>query len=60
MDGVVHGIESVLLPPSYNTTGRESRKCRWFDFLWDKAGSGTMTVDEFMERLQPLVDDTVK
>lgn len=67
MDGVVHEIDTVLMPPlpkqSEAEEDGESKKSKpqsatssWLRFLpWNDAPS-TMTVEEIMERLQPYID----
>ncbi|ORY10496.1 fasciclin domain family protein [Clohesyomyces aquaticus] len=67
MDGVIHKIDELLLPPSLGDyldgvghgidLDHRSSGSAWYNFRWPwNAPSSEISVDELMERLQPLVE----
>lgn len=60
MDGVVHKIDNILLPPKRAQEEVESQQESWLDSLlrWT-AGYSDLDIEELMERLQPFIDDSV-
>jgi uncharacterized surface protein with fasciclin (FAS1) repeats len=57
MDGVVHGMDSVLLPPTMNGEGQLEKQQNWWSVVSRSLHiGGGITVEELMERLQPLID----
>ncbi|KAH8695155.1 FAS1 domain-containing protein [Talaromyces proteolyticus] len=66
MDGVVHGIDTILVPPAVDSdkdqddesSGSQNRPwlSRFFDWSAGTAEE-TLTVDQWIERLQPLVGE---
>lgn len=60
MDGVVHKMDNILLPPKRAQEEVESHQDSWLDSLlrWTAGYSG-LDIEELMERLQPFSDDSV-
>jgi hypothetical protein len=69
MDGVVHGIDTILVPPGavdpdnnqYDESSGSPDNRPWFFrvFDWSPASTTeeTLTVDQWIERLQPLMSE---
>jgi len=68
MDGVIHGIDTILVPPAIdsNNEGEQvdddssrTRNRSWLsrvaDWFSGASAEETLTVDQWIERLQPLV-----
>jgi uncharacterized surface protein with fasciclin (FAS1) repeats len=58
MDGVIHGTDAVILPPIMNAEGQlEKQNQNWWSIVSRSLNiGGGITVEELMERLQPLID----
>jgi hypothetical protein len=69
MDGVVHGIDTLLVPPGVvdsdnnqdgDSSGSPDNRPWYFRFFdWSAASTTeeTLTVDQWIERLQPLMSE---
>lgn len=69
MDGVVHGIDKILVPPPVfdldkaqeDEPSRSPDSRPWlfrlFDWSATSAAEETLTVDQWIERLQPLMGE---
>jgi hypothetical protein len=55
---VIHGTDAVILPPIMNAEGQlEKQNQNWWSIVSRSLNiGGGITVEELMERLQPLID----
>ncbi|CAI7642150.1 unnamed protein product [Penicillium bialowiezense] len=57
MDGVVHEMDAVILPPVLEAEGQSGKNGHWWSIVSRSLHiRGEITVGELMERLQPLID----
>ena len=64
MDGVVHKIDSVLLPPSLSDGNQDFRKERstigsFIAWLWPWSHNSKIGVMELMDSLQPFLAEEI-